>query len=131
MLRLAIDCSVKLTRFLHRTTVIETDSGALMLAASSSFAISGIFTIKKSCINVARMFYRRYSPPAPLLKTAAILTFSVFTVTMTTAASVLSRWLLFLRLPAGFKEKSHGTRLDAVPLTHLVAFKVLGGLTSY
>ena len=31
----------KLTRFLHRTTVIETDSGALMTAASSSFAIVG------------------------------------------------------------------------------------------
>ena len=51
-------------------------------------------------MNVARMFYRRYSPPAPLWKTAAILTFSVFTVTMTTAASVLSRWLLFLQLPS-------------------------------
>ena len=57
-----------LTRFLHRTTVIVTGSGALTLAVSSSFAIWWIFSLKVG-------FYYRNTT---VLMSAAILTFFGF-----------------------------------------------------
>ena len=51
------DLTVEPTKFLHRSTVIKTDSGGLMLAISSSFAIALKFVDEKSFVQGLLVIY--------------------------------------------------------------------------